>query len=151
MEGMQLKIFERKRSVSDAFTPSAGVIAIWLPLLSHICTLHPSFASILVSRVITAIVPLEEESSQQTEDVISLSGEDNGSSRDASYELCAASWANWLLDSFEDPAKLSDEDKNMRRTNAVVNLVSSMGMARKNEAEQYQASVNFEHGSPHVH
>ena len=87
-------------------------------------TLHPSFPSVLVSKIISVILPDAEHDHFEAEaESISL---ESPSAQDLSYQICAASWAHWLLSRFQDPNALDDEEKEEKRLDAVIALVTGL-------------------------
>lgn len=116
--------------MSNSFEPSPGIVAVWTPLTTHLATLHPSFPPLLVSRLVAALlVTSETENAEVEAGVISLDVE--SSSEKFSYQMCAASWAHWLLIRFQDPNNPDEEEKDNRRLNTVATLVASLGLASR--------------------
>ncbi|KAI0697141.1 Las1-like-domain-containing protein [Cytidiella melzeri] len=142
-KGGLVPVSKKKRSVSSSFEPSAAITAVWSPLLTHISTHHSSFTTTLISRLVAAIIPLDTEHPRITEEVISLSVDNETGSRDVAYELCAASWINWLINGFEDPSQPGEVEISTRRANAVASLVSGMGLAGKEGALGYKAAQHL--------
>ena len=137
----------RKRSPSNAFEPSAGLLAIWTPLLTHVYTHHPSFPSILINRLISSIIRSDPEPTITSNDIISLDVADNSNTRDVTFELCAASWVNWLVENQELPSSLTSdeegEERRLRRANVVASLVSAIGIAKSSSETENKASVDI--------
>ncbi len=128
----------RKRAVSVAsFCPSSGIISIWSPLLNHIQVIHPALSSILVSKIISSLFNTDDEDhvAEEEENIALDSGGD--AKRDLSYEMCVASWVNWLVSTFgnDNVTENGDnEEKKLKRENAVVALVTDLGPTKAKPA-----------------
>ncbi|KAI0085676.1 Las1-domain-containing protein [Irpex rosettiformis] len=143
-KGGLVPVSKKKRSPSNTFDPSSSLLAIWSPLLTHIHAHHPSFPSILISRLITVIIPPDQDSpSHPPVETISLNVEDDSNTRDLSYELCIASWAHWMVESFVCSSGEEEEDRRSRRANAVASLVSGIGMAKKSNETDHRAAQHL--------
>lgn len=100
-------------------------------------TLHPSFLFALVAKITSTILTIAEPDGFETgEGKISL---DASSTQELSYQICAASWANWLLNRFEDPNEPDEEEQEEKRLKAVAALVAGLGLAGKAGGSDYKA------------
>lgn len=59
--------------------------------------------------------------------------------QDLSYQISAASWANWLLARFEDPNQPDDDERGARRLDAVAALVTGLGLSSRPGGNDYKA------------
>lgn len=59
--------------------------------------------------------------------------------QELSYQISAASWANWLLNRFKDPNGLDEEEKESRRLDTVVALVTGLGQAGRADGTEHKA------------
>ncbi|KAI0344109.1 Las1-domain-containing protein [Trametopsis cervina] len=137
-KGGLIPMSKKKRSIVGAFEPSPSLIAIWTPLLTQLTTLHPSFPSVLTTRIISLVLTTDTPNIEASADTISLT--EDASARDLSFELCAASWANWLVDRFSDPNGPDEDDRRARRASAVAALVSGMGVSRMDRETDHKAA-----------
>ena len=99
---------------------------IWTVLITHVCAMHGSLASVLVSKIIAHLnsasgPPLEGSDG----DTILLSQEE----RDNSYDVCLATWANWMVKTFDTVGQGSDGDEtipHLSREEVIISLLSSL-------------------------
>ena len=95
---------------------------IWTPLLAHLQALHPTLQSVLVSRIIAGLFDNPGPAIANVElETISLDHDERR--REASYNMCAAAWAYWLITG-SGTCPLEFED---RAEEAVVSLIMGLG------------------------
>ena len=111
--------------MTSPFQPSNSVLTIWTPLLSHLQVLHPGLQSVLVSKIIAHLLtdPAAADANAEME-TISLGADDRR--RDASYDMCIASWAYWLVTAFS-PNTSDPEDEAAKIEEAAVALIKGLG------------------------
>lgn len=125
--GLNADLTYRKRVVSnDPFRPSAGVLAIWTPLLSHLQALHPSLHSVLVSRIVAVLLTDPESASSRDAEAETILFDGGERKHDPSYDMCLASWAHWILTAF-DTGVVDTEDDAARVEEAAAALVIGLG------------------------
>ena len=96
-----------------------------MPLLSHLQVLHPSLQSVLVSRIIAHLLTDPEAAAASIGmETISLTTDER--KHDASYDMCIASWAYWLITAFS-PSAVGSEDEAAKVEEAAVGLVAGLG------------------------
>ncbi|THH12880.1 hypothetical protein EW146_g7287 [Bondarzewia mesenterica] len=123
----------------SAFLPPPTSLAIWTPLLSHLRTQHPTFPALLISRIISRLLadtstPLDADTNINSD----LPQED------ASYDLCLASWAMWLVDAGDQ----QDADGSAsRRDEAFVTLANGLG-PRVNKSDRSKSACANVSSSP---
>lgn len=123
-KGGLVPLSKKKRAVStNPFQPASSVLAIWTPLLTHLQALHPSLHSVLVSKIIAALLANSDAGPAESE-TISLAAD--AQRRDTSYDMCAAGWAHWLLAAFR-PAGEAAADDAARTEEAIVALMTGLG------------------------
>ncbi|EKM60757.1 uncharacterized protein PHACADRAFT_155862 [Phanerochaete carnosa HHB-10118-sp] len=124
-KGGLVPLSKKKRVGStNPFQPSNSVLAIWTPLLSHLQALHPDLQSVLISRIITSLLSDSDATVSSAEmDTIPLAA--NERKRDASYHMCVASWAHWLVTSFR--ASTADAEDETLAEEAAAGLITGLG------------------------
>jgi len=90
-------------------------VEIWTSLLTHVQSLHPIFASILVSRM---LVRLLNKSPNESEKVT------ESSNNDSSYCMGIARWLNWVIDTLAvDDSEMPDVDLKL---DTVASLITAL-------------------------
>ncbi|KAK0456394.1 Las1-like-domain-containing protein [Armillaria borealis] len=122
--GLPLWLVELRHASTHEDLPSLellreGARQLWSPLLIHLQTAHPNFASVLVNRILSCLLSEQDGAS--------------ASSANSSFHACLARWAKWVIDTWDrdDP----DTEVSMGRE-AAVSLITALGpetsLARKN-------------------
>ncbi|KAK0208420.1 Las1-like-domain-containing protein [Desarmillaria ectypa] len=119
-KGILVPLSKKKRTFpSGSFLPPDFSVQLWAPLLVHLQTAHPDFASVLVNRILSCLLYEQDGAS--------------ASLTNSSFHACLARWAKWIIDTWDrdDP----DMEVSMRREVAV-SLITMLGpgtsFARKN-------------------
>lgn len=74
--------------------PSAEYISVWSPVLTHLQTNHPTFLSILLSRILSQLFSDYSELQSATST--------DGFQDDPSCDFTLASWALWIVDNYQN-------------------------------------------------
>jgi ribosomal biogenesis protein LAS1 len=114
--------FRKRVFPSDSFEPPTFSIQIWTPLLEHVQSLHPEFASVLVNRII-----------------LTLSAESD-TDYDVSFNLCLARWAMWITVNLGDDAANLDSSQ---RREAVIALISNISPSRSDSPWVHTMSMQL--------
>ncbi|KAK0233295.1 Las1-like-domain-containing protein [Armillaria fumosa] len=110
-KGILVPLSKKKRTFPlDSFLPPDFSVQLWSPLLIHLQTTHPKFASVLVNGILSCL--LSEQGGVST------------SSTNSSFHTCLARWAKWVIDTWDrdDP----DMEVSMGRE-AAVSLIAALG------------------------
>jgi ribosomal biogenesis protein LAS1 len=100
-KGVLVPLSKKKRIFpNDSFLPPDSSLALWTPLLNNLRSHHPTLPYVLAHRIIGFL--LSESTSSEIQ-----SNEPNRS--DASFDMCLARWAFWIIDSWE----VDDDDDNI--------------------------------------
>ncbi|CAL1696175.1 unnamed protein product [Somion occarium] len=131
-KGILVPQSKKKRVTSASMldrTPSN--LLIWKPLLEHIHSLHPNFSSILISRIVATLLTDTDASKGfiDSEAIISLQDDRK---RDLSYDLCLASWAYWLTETYV--TEHEDTAAELKREDVLIALISGLGPNRREDA-----------------
>lgn len=135
--------------LSPAFYPSSSVLNTWTSLLTHLQSLHPTLHAILTSKVISHLgSPAEGDQAVQAHDadVVLLDAEEEQEKQkqDASFDRCAAGWANWIVDTYgrsEDDNEYEDSDASLNRAEVVLKLVAVLGPTKSVSGTREKTSV----------
>ncbi|KAG7450184.1 Las1-domain-containing protein [Guyanagaster necrorhizus] len=119
-KGILVPLSKKKRTFpSDSFLPPEFSVQLWKPLLLHLQTTHPNFASVLVHRILSCLLSESDSAS--------------AGSTNSSFDACLARWAKWAIDTWDSDD--SDMEVSIRKE-AAVSLITVLGpglsFARKN-------------------
>ena len=118
-----IRIFRKRvTSSSGNFEPTEPVLKIWTPLITHVYASHRSIPSVLISKIIAYISAGSSVLERLEADTISLSQDE----RDASYDVCLAAWANWLVNTYCLTADEVPDNTELTREDVVVSLLRSL-------------------------
>lgn len=133
--------------------PSSSALSTWTSLLTHLQSLHPNLSGILISKVISHLSsPADQDQAAQAHDadIVLLDAEEEREKQkqDASFDRCAAGWANWLVDTYsrsDDDDDDDNEDRNtpLIRTDVVLKLVAVLGPTKSISGTREKTSVLF--------
>lgn len=102
---------------AGTFHPSRAVASLWMPLISHVESLHAGFITTLVTQL--TLQSLNEPAGPSP---------GSGSARDSSYDSFIAAWAIYLLDT--QALSTGGEDANrgvMTKANIILIAVGGLG------------------------
>ncbi|KAG0699715.1 Las1-like-domain-containing protein [Suillus ampliporus] len=105
---------------SDEFVPPHSSLGLWTPLLAHVQTYHPTFPSILATRIVEILL-YERPSAGFDMDVVSFETED--SQDDPSYHSVLAKWAAWVIKAHDN---CQENGESSLRKNVVVLIASTL-------------------------
>ncbi|KAG1749642.1 Las1-like-domain-containing protein [Suillus paluster] len=95
-------------------------LALWIPLLAHVQTYHPTFPSILTTRIVEILL-YEQPSTGFDMDVVSFETED--SQNGPSYHLALAKWAAWVINAYDNG---QENGELSLRKNVIVLIASTL-------------------------
>jgi ribosomal biogenesis protein LAS1 len=111
----------RKRNLlSDEFVPPHSSLGLWTLLLAHTHAYHPTFPSILTTRIVETLL-YERPNTGFDMDVVSL--EADGSQNDPSYHLALAKWAAWVIKAYDNG---QENGELSLRKNVIILLASTL-------------------------
>ncbi|KAK7468619.1 rRNA-processing protein las1 [Stygiomarasmius scandens] len=117
---------------SDSFSPPKSSVEIWTSLLTHVQSLHPIFASILVSRM---LVRLLNKSPNESEKVT------ESSNNDSSYCMGIARWLNWVIDTLAvDDSEMPDADLKL---DTVASLITALEPGSEQTAQTRETIISL--------
>jgi ribosomal biogenesis protein LAS1 len=121
----------RKRNLaSDEFLPPHSSLMLWTPLLAHIHTYHPTFPSVLTTRIVENLL-YERPNTGFDMDVVSL--EVDESQNDPSYHLALAKWAAWVIKAYDN----GEENGELSlRKNVIILLASTLAPGKTEGAKK---------------
>lgn len=102
------------------------MLALWTPLISHVHSLHASLPLVLVHKIIAHLTSSE----QYVEEAV-INVEADSSSRDLSYDMCIASWANWVVHTYGSDGDEEEDASSMSREDVIVTLATSLSPTRQ--------------------
>ncbi|KAG2123607.1 Las1-like-domain-containing protein [Suillus clintonianus] len=120
-KGALVSLSQKKRTLpSDEFVPPHSSLALWTPLLAHTQTYHPTFPSVLTTRIMENIL-YEPPNTGFDMDVVSFEVDD--SQNDPSYHLALAKWAAWVIKTYDHG---QENGELSLRKNLIVLLASTL-------------------------
>ncbi|KAG1757964.1 Las1-like-domain-containing protein [Suillus lakei] len=120
-KGALVSLSQKRRNLpSDEFIPPHSSLVLWTPLLAHTHTYHPTFPSVLTTRIVENLL-YERPNTGFDMDVVSFEIDD--SQNDPSYHLALAKWAAWVIKTYDN----SQENGELSlRKNVIVLLASTL-------------------------
>jgi ribosomal biogenesis protein LAS1 len=112
----------------DSFSPPNSSVALWVPLLGHIRSNHPTFPFALVQRIIAFL--LSDSPNLET-----LS--DELGHPDTLFDMCLARWAFWIINSWN----VDEEFEVDFKRDVTVTLVNFLGPGSTDTARDSKACV----------
>ncbi|KAG1908488.1 Las1-like-domain-containing protein [Suillus fuscotomentosus] len=98
-KGALVSLSQKRRNLpSDEFVPPHSSLVLWTPLLAHTHTYHPTFPSVLTTRIA------------------------DESQNDPSYHLALAKWAVWVIKAYDNG---QENGELSLRKNVIVQLAST--------------------------
>ncbi|KAH8086651.1 Las1-domain-containing protein [Cristinia sonorae] len=127
-KGVLVPLSKKKRmpSSNDGFEPSETTLRIWTPLIAHVHSIHRSFSSALVSKILSHLSSRSSTTVDGSEADTILLLQDG---RDTSYDVCLATWANWLMNTYESDGYGSEGNNDqsaLSRENVVISLLGAL-------------------------
>ncbi len=119
--------------MTTSMDPPVSSVAIWTSLLAHLQALHPSLPSILVYRIVSHLLPNSQSPSEPLEEETLLLAEKT-TKRDFSYDLCLASWAKHLIDTWGIEARNEGSETELKKSEVVAKILSSLGPQKSHTA-----------------
>ncbi|KAG2370240.1 Las1-like-domain-containing protein [Suillus spraguei] len=114
------KTLKRRNLPSDEFVPPHSSLVLWTPLLAHTHTYHPTFPSVLTTRIVENLL-YEWSNTGFDMDVISLEADE--SQDDPSHHLALAKWAAWVIKAYDNG---QENGELSLRKNVIVLLASTL-------------------------
>ena len=79
--------------------PPPSQLVIWTPLLGSVTANHAHFPTILTSRIITHLLSDDNSTDEpNSDDVTTAATTAAAAAEKASYDVCLATWAAWLIE-----------------------------------------------------
>jgi ribosomal biogenesis protein LAS1 len=130
-KGALVSLSHKKRNLaSDEFLPPHSSLMLWTPLLAHIHTYHPTFPSVLTTRIVENLL-YERPNTGFDMDVVSL--EVDESQNDPSYHLALAKWAAWVIKAYDN----GEENGELSlRKNVIILLASTLAPGKTEGAKK---------------
>jgi hypothetical protein len=134
---------------------------IWMPLLECVAADHAHFPVVLTSHIITRLLsdddddPLADEPEPDPDDrtnatMATATAGGGTAAEKASYEVCLANWATWLIE-WRRSADETDADVTARRQSVFFQLAQALpamtpNHKRKRTHEQEETSPKYQTG-----
>jgi len=140
VKGALVPISRKKRvsSKGSPHRPHASLLMAWIPLLESVAADHAHFPAVLISHLITRLL---SDNNDDYDDHLSADEPDPEPDPDdtnvtttttaaaaekASYDVCLANWATWLIEWRRGSANESDLDVTARRQSVFFRLAQAL-------------------------
>jgi len=99
VKGALVPISRKKRlsAKENAHHPPPSLLVIWTPLLGSVAANHAHFPTILTSRIITHLLSDDSPTDEPNSDDATTTATAAAAEK-ASYDVCLATWAAWLIE-----------------------------------------------------
>ena len=136
---------KRVSSKGSPHHPPSSLLMIWVPLLESVAADHAHFPAVLTSHVITHLLSDVVDNPPPAADEPEPDPDDNtnataAAAEKASYDVCLANWATWLIE-WRRSADETDVDVTARRQSVFFQLAQALIVSpnsHKDEHEQEQ-------------
>jgi hypothetical protein len=124
---------------------------IWIPLLESVAAEHAHFPAVLTSHVITHLLsdddnpPAVDEPEPDPNDNTNATTATVAAAEKASYDVCLANWATWLIE-WRRSADETDTDVTARRQSVFFQLAQALVSPNHYKHEQGTSSPRSQTG-----
>jgi hypothetical protein len=122
---------KRVSSKGSPHHPPSSLLTIWIPLLESVAADHAHFPAVLTSHVITHLLSDDDDDDSPPADDREPDPDGNtnetaaaAAAEKASYDVCLANWATWLIE-WRRSADETDADVTARRQNVFFQLAQA--------------------------
>lgn len=124
---------KRVSSKGSPHHPPSSLLIIWVPLLESVAAEHAHFPAVLTSHVITHLLsdddddnpPAADEPEPDSDDNTNATTATTAAAEKASYDVCLANWATWLIE-WRRSADETDADITARRQSVFFQLAQAL-------------------------
>lgn len=132
-KGALVPLSQKRRNIlADDFVPPHSSLVLWTLLLAHTHTYHPTFPSVLITRIMETLLH-ERPNTGFDMDVVSL--EVDESQNDSSYHLALAKWAAWVIKAYDNSQE--NGELNLRK-NVIILLASTLAPGKTEGAKKIE-------------
>lgn len=125
---------------------------IWIPLLESVAADHAHFPAVLTSRVITHLLSDDHDdhddlpADEREPDPGDTNATATAASEKASYDVCLANWATWLIE-WRRSDDETDADITARRQNVFFQLAQTLVVTpshNKQDEQEETSSIKYQ-------
>ncbi|KAG2160136.1 Las1-like-domain-containing protein [Suillus bovinus] len=130
-KGALVSLSQKRRNLpSDEFVPHHSSLVLWTPLLAHTHTYHPTFPSVLTTRIVENLL-YDQPNTEFDMDVVLLEADE--SRNDPSYHLALAKWAAWVIKAYDNG---QENGELSLRKNLILQLASTLAPGKTQGAKK---------------